>query len=56
LGLTTIIDLIIIFFFTKPLVSLLGKSKYFQKGSRYSGVSARSVGMIKEPVAAEAKS
>jgi preprotein translocase subunit SecD len=56
LGLTTIIDLIIIFFFTKPLVSLLGKSKYFQKGSRYSGVSPRSVGMIKEPVAAEAKS
>ena len=56
LGLTTIIDLIIIFFFTKPLVSLLGKSKYFQKGSRYSGVSPRSVGMLKEPVAAEVKS
>jgi preprotein translocase subunit SecD len=45
LGLTTIIDLIIIFFFTKPFVSLLAKRKYFQSGSGWSGVSPRSVGM-----------
>lgn len=45
LGLTTIIDLLIIFFFTKPLVSLMAKSKYLQSGGRFSGVSARSVGM-----------
>lgn len=45
LGLTTIIDLIIIFFFTKPLVSLFAKSKYLQRGGKWSGVSARSVGM-----------
>jgi preprotein translocase subunit SecD len=45
LGLTTIIDLLIIFFFTKPLVSLMAKSKYLQNGGRFSGVSARSVGM-----------
>ncbi|MFM8446490.1 MAG: protein translocase subunit SecD, partial [Actinomycetota bacterium] len=56
LGLTTIIDLIVIFFFTKPLVSMLARSKYFQKGSRYSGVSPKSVGMIKEPILAEVKS
>jgi preprotein translocase subunit SecD len=56
LGLTTIIDLIVIFFFTKPLVSLLARAKYFQKGSRYSGVSPKSVGMIKEPILAEVKS
>lgn len=52
LGLTTIIDLIIIFFFTKPLVSLFAKLKYFQSGAPWSGVSPRSVGMIKEPIAA----
>jgi preprotein translocase subunit SecD len=45
LGLTTIIDLIIIFFFTKPFVSLLAKRKYFQSGAGWSGVSPRSVGM-----------
>ena len=56
LGLTTIIDLIIIFFFTKPLVSLLGKSKYCQTGAKYSGVSSKSVGMVKDPVVTEVKS
>lgn len=45
LGLTTIIDLIIIFYFTKPLVSLYAKLKFFQSGSKWSGVSPRSVGM-----------
>ena len=47
LGLTTIIDLIIIFFFTKPLLSLMAKSKYLQNGGRFSGVSPRSVGLVK---------
>jgi preprotein translocase subunit SecD len=37
--------LIVIFFFTKPLVTLLAKLKYFQSGSAWSGVSPRSVGM-----------
>ena len=46
LGLTTIIDLIIIFFFTKPLLSLMAKSKYLQNGGRFSGVSPRSVGLV----------
>ena len=45
LGLTTIIDLIIIFYFTKPMVSLYAKLKFFQSGSKWSGVSPRSVGM-----------
>ena len=46
LGLTTIIDLIVIFLFTKPLVSLVAKFRYFQAGSRFSGVSPKSVGMV----------
>ena len=49
LGLTTLIDLIIIFFFTKPLVSLLATRKFFQSGSSWSGVSPKSVGMRREP-------
>lgn len=45
LGLTTVIDLIIIFYFTKPMVSLLAKLKYFQSGAKFSGVSPRNVGL-----------
>ena len=45
LGLTTVIDLIIIFFFTKPLVSLLAKVKFYQSGSNLSGLSPKSIGM-----------
>ncbi|MFZ8872409.1 MAG: MMPL family transporter, partial [Candidatus Nanopelagicaceae bacterium] len=56
LGLTTIIDLIIIFYFTKPLVSLIAKSTYFQVGSKYSGVSSRSVGTLREDESGEVKS
>ena len=39
LGLTTAVDLIVIFYFTKPLVTLLAKLNYFQSGSAWSGVS-----------------
>ena len=46
LGLTTLVDLVVIFLFTKPLVTLLAKNKYFQTGGRYSGVSPRSVGVV----------
>ena len=56
LGLTTVIDLIIIFFFTKPLVSLLARTNYFQKGSKFSGVSPKSVGLVKQSSTAEVKS
>lgn len=48
LGLTTLIDLIIIFFFTKPLVSMLASRKLFQSGTKWSGVSPKSVGMKTE--------
>jgi preprotein translocase subunit SecD len=54
LGLTTIIDLIIIFYFTKPLVSLLAKVKFFQSGSKFSGLSPKSIGMQNAVTAGEA--
>jgi preprotein translocase subunit SecD len=48
LGLTTVIDLIIIFYFTKPMVSLFAKFSIFQRGTPWSGVSPRSVGIQSE--------
>jgi preprotein translocase subunit SecD len=45
LGLTTLVDLIIIFFFTKPLVSLLVRTEFFGQGKRGSGLEAAHLGI-----------
>jgi preprotein translocase subunit SecD len=45
LGLTTIIDLIIIFVFTKPALVLVSRVKFFNSGHRLSGFSSKSLGM-----------
>jgi preprotein translocase subunit SecD len=47
LGLTTIIDLIVVFFFTKPLVTYLAKFSFFNEGHSLSGFSAKSTGLLK---------
>jgi len=44
LGLTTVIDLLVVFLFTKPLVSILAKTKFFQSGSKWSGLSPERLG------------
>ena len=44
LGLTTIIDIAIVFWFTKPLMTLLGKTKFFGEGRRFSGFEAEHMG------------
>ena len=46
LGLTTIIDLIVVFFFTKPLVTYISKFEFFNQGHTLSGFSAKSIGLI----------
>jgi preprotein translocase subunit SecD len=38
MGLTTLIDVIVVFFFTKPLVGLLSRTKFFGRGHPMSGV------------------
>jgi preprotein translocase subunit SecD len=43
LGLTTIIDLLIIFLFTKPLITFLAKVPFFANGHPLSGLDARRV-------------
>jgi preprotein translocase subunit SecD len=40
MGLTTLIDLAVVFFFTKPLVALLARLKFYAKGHRLSGLEA----------------
>ncbi len=49
LGLTTLIDLAVVFWFTKPLVSLLGKTKYFGQGRKFSGFEADHLGAKHQP-------
>ena len=46
LGLTTVIDLIIIFWFTKPVLVLVSRSKFFNSGHANSGFSPKSLGML----------
>ncbi|MDO4411961.1 protein translocase subunit SecD [Cutibacterium sp.] len=45
LGLTTAIDLFICFFFTHPIVSVLGRTKFWGQGRRGSGLEAEHMGV-----------
>jgi preprotein translocase subunit SecD len=45
LGLSTIIDLAVLFWFTKPLVSWLAKFRFFNGGGTLSGLSAGTLGI-----------
>jgi preprotein translocase subunit SecD len=38
LGLTTIIDVVVVFLFTKPMITLLARTKFFGQGHRWSGL------------------
>jgi preprotein translocase subunit SecD len=44
LGLTTIIDVIVVFLFTKPMVTLLAGTKFFSSGSKWSGLDPDRLG------------
>ena len=52
LGLTTLVDLIVVFVFTKPIVTMLARVNFFASGHPLSGLSAKSTGTL--PVAKEA--
>ena len=45
LGLTTLIDLIIIFLFTKPMMTIVAKRNFFASGHKFSGLSKKSSGI-----------
>jgi preprotein translocase subunit SecD len=44
LGLTTIIDVIVVFLFTKPMVTLLAGTKFFSSGNKWSGLDPDRLG------------
>ena len=44
LGLTAIADLIVVYLFTHPTLTLLANTRYFGKGYRHSGLSPESLG------------
>ncbi|MDR7086727.1 preprotein translocase subunit SecD [Aeromicrobium panaciterrae] len=45
LGLTTVIDIFVVFLFTKPLVTLLARTKFFGQGHKLSGLDAAHLGI-----------
>lgn len=50
LGLTTLIDIAVVFFFTQPMLTLLGRTKFFGEGHRFSGFEAEHMGASKAPL------
>jgi len=44
LGLTTLIDVVVVFLFTKPMVTLLARTKFFGQGHKWSGLDPARLG------------
>ncbi|MEU9152078.1 protein translocase subunit SecD [Streptomyces sp. NPDC048417] len=44
LGLTTVLDVVVVFFFTKPLMTLLARRKFFASGHKWSGLDPKGLG------------
>ena len=49
LGVSTLIDVAVFFFFTKPVVTLLARLRFFASGHRLSGLSAETLGVDELP-------
>jgi preprotein translocase subunit SecD len=46
LGLTTIIDLIVVALFTHPMLQLIARNRFFYEGHRFSGLDPKALGAI----------
>ncbi|MEU6474972.1 protein translocase subunit SecD [Streptomyces massasporeus] len=44
LGLTTLLDVVVVFLFTKPLLTLLARRPFFANGHKWSGLDPKSLG------------
>ncbi|MFG3405270.1 protein translocase subunit SecD [Streptomyces sp. NPDC048142] len=44
LGLTTLLDVVVVFLFTKPLMTLMGRTKFFSRGGPWSGLDPKRLG------------
>ncbi|MFL6116128.1 MAG: protein translocase subunit SecD [Catenulispora sp.] len=49
LGLTTLLDIIVVFMFTKPIVTLLARRRFFNEGHPWSGLDPNRLGVKKAP-------
>ncbi|HSS68478.1 MAG TPA: protein translocase subunit SecD [Nocardioidaceae bacterium] len=45
LGLSTVIDVFVVFFWTKPMITLLAQTKFFGNGHKWSGLDRQHLGM-----------
>ncbi len=48
LGVTTAIDLLLVVFFTHPLMSVLGRTKFFGEGHKFSGFDPNHLGVTRD--------
>ncbi|GGK07391.1 protein translocase subunit SecD [Streptomyces camponoticapitis] len=44
LGLTTVLDVVVVFFFTKPIMTLVARTKFFSSGGSWSGLDPKRLG------------
>ncbi|MEU8913287.1 protein translocase subunit SecD [Streptomyces nigrescens] len=44
LGLTTVLDVVVVFYFTKPLMTMLARRKFFSDGHSWSGLDPKRLG------------
>lgn len=44
LGLTTLLDVVVVFLFTKPLLTLMARRKFFSSGHKWSGLDPKALG------------
>ncbi|GAA3397683.1 protein translocase subunit SecD [Streptomyces roseoviridis] len=44
LGLTTLLDIVVVFLFTKPVMTLLARTKFFGNGHKWSGLDPKRLG------------
>jgi preprotein translocase subunit SecD len=49
LGLTTLLDILVVFTFTKPIVTLLARRRFFNEGHPWSGLDPNRLGVKKSP-------
>ena len=54
LGLSTLIDLAVFFWFTHPMVAWLGRFEFFNKGHKLSGLDHESLGIDRLPMGGKA--
>ncbi|HYI32168.1 MAG TPA: protein translocase subunit SecD [Glaciibacter sp.] len=46
LGLTTLVDVLVVMLFTHPVLQLMGQTKFFAEGHRLSGLDPRALGAV----------